>query len=155
MGFPDAIKQRARELASKYKAKQIVRILEIEFKREFEGMSDSSKLRDVYRWIKDENTGPTNWIDKHRARYGKLPKIPKRIGVLIEDYSPRIRVSKKLKLKNAPPSMQYWQQELLPSERKEFLELLVWLGLDSEDYEKMIKRYTPGRPSDIRVTFRR
>jgi len=147
MGFPDAMKQRARELASKYKAKRIVRILETEFKREFEGMSDSSKLRDVYRWMKDENTGPKNWIDKHQARYGKLPIIPKRIGVLFEDYSPRMRVLKKLRLKKAPPSMQYWKQVLLPSERKKFLELLQWLGQDAEDYEETIRRYTPGTSS--------
>jgi hypothetical protein len=150
-------KKRTKTLAvgkPKLTAKQIVGILDKEFEK-FKTLTEKTKLRNVYNWTKDIANVPQNWIDQHQARYRKPPKIPERIGVLIENYSSGMRVSKKLKLKKAPPSMQYWQQELLPNERKKFLELVQWLGHDSEDYEEMIKRSIPGSPSDIRVHWKR
>ncbi len=142
--------KRARALATsqhKYEAKQIVQILDLEFEK-FKTLTKKTKLRNVYRWIKGVANVPGNWIDKHQARYRKLPKLPERIGILFENYSYGMRVTKRLKLKKAPPSMQYWRQVLLPTEREKFLELLQWLGHDREGFEVMIKHYHPGTSTE-------
>lgn len=138
--------KRAKALAAskpKLTVKQIVGILNKEFER-FKPLPEETKLRNVYNWIKDIGNVPENWIDKHKARYKKLPIIPERIGILFENYSYGMRVTKRLKLKKAPCSLQYWRQVLLTNERRKFSELLQWLGHDNTDYEEMIKRHQPG-----------
>ncbi len=82
----------------------------------------------------------------------ELPLLPDFIAKLVEDYLPGARVSKGMKL--TIPSAQYWNHVLLPSEREQTLQLVGWLGLDRDDFVEMIKRHTPGKPSEIRPNFK-
>jgi hypothetical protein len=96
-----------------------------------------------------------NWIDDHRLKHNELPLIPDFMAPMVEDYLPGARVSKGMKLKKAPPSAQFWCQELLPSQRDKVLQLVEWLGQNREDYQEMIKRHIPGSPSPIRIVPKR
>ena len=98
---------------------------------------------------------PVNWIDDHRLKHNELPPIPDFMAPLVVDYLPGARVSKEMKLKKAPPSAQFWCQELLPSQRDKVLQLVEWLGQNREDYQEMIKRHIPGSPSSIRIVPKR
>ncbi len=93
----------------------------------------------------------TNWIDIHRLKHGELPLIPEFIVPLVKDFTPGAKVSKGIELNYSPP---YWDN-LKPSQRKQILQLVEWLGQDKDDYIDMINRLRPGRPSDIRVHWKR
>jgi len=92
-----------------------------------------------------QHEGTPNWIDDHVVKYNELPLIPDCLSKLVVEYLPGARVSKGTKL--TIPSAQYWNHELLPSQREQTLQLVDWLGLNRDDYVEMIKRHTPGRPS--------
>ena len=66
---------------------------------------------------------PTNWIDAHKNRHGKLPPIPDYLLPVVQNYSPGESVSRTMKLKI--PSGQFWHG-LLPSQQEELLGLAGW-----------------------------
>jgi hypothetical protein len=92
---------------------------------------------------------PKNWIDAHKAIYGKFPPIPDYLlpVVLPSSYSQGGPVTKDVKLTTA--SGQFWNN-LLPSQKDELMQLVEWLGEDPRDYEaavlKMLPRKSPKGP---------
>jgi hypothetical protein len=157
MGYHPKIKQRALELIQEgYVAQKIADIIAQELK-------DSPKSpceRTVRRWKNEavasasseaNKTPSLNWIEAYKVKCGELPLIPDWLSKLVKGYSPGQRVSKEMKLNYSPP---YWDS-LLPRQRKQVLELVKWLGQDPDDYLEMTNRHRPGRPSDIRLHWKR
>lgn len=99
----------------------------------------------------EQSKKPTNWIDDHRLKQGELPLIPDWLAPIVIGYSQGIRVSKEMKLSHSPP---YWDN-LKPSQRKQLLQLVEWLGQDKDDYIDMINKYRPGRLDQIRITWKK
>jgi len=153
--YPEQLKQQAVKLCDGRSAGQVLKALQKEFPNE-----EMPTERTIRRWRNEKATAPmaevsktppTNWIDDWEKQYGELPPIPDFMARLVEDYLPGARVSKGMKLKEAPPSAQFWNHELLHSQRDKVLQLVEWLGQNREDYQEMIKRYIPGSPPSIRV----
>ncbi len=94
---------------------------------------------------------PVNWIDDHRLKHNELPPIPDFMAPLVVDYSPGARVSKGMKLSHSPP---YWDN-LKPSQQKQVLQLVEWLGQDKDDYIDMTNKHRLGRPDEIRITWKK
>lgn len=92
-----------------------------------------------------------NWVEDYEAEHRELPLIPDFMAPLVKDYTPRAKVSKGMELKYSPP---YWDN-LKPSQQKQMLQLVEWMGQDKDDYIDMINRHRPGRPSDIQVHWKR
>ncbi len=156
MGYHPKIKQRALELIREgYVAQKIADIISQELK-------DSPKSpceRTIRRWKNEAETSTNsevnktpslNWIEAYKAKWGELPLIPDWLSKLVKGYFPGQKVSKEMKLNYSPP---YWCS-LLPSQQKQVLELVEWLGQDPDDYEELIRRHIPGRKSDISITWK-
>lgn len=93
-----------------------------------------------------------NWIDDYFGKHGEeLPFIPDWLAPIVIGYSQGMRVSKEIKLGYSPP---YWDN-LKPSQRKQVLQLVEWLGQDKDDYIDMIDKYKSGRPGQIRIIWKR
>lgn len=83
---------------------------------------------------------PENWIDAHKAKTGKLPPLPDRLASLFRNYSTGQPVSNTMK--PITPSGQTWN-ELPPSQRKKWRQVIEWLGEDPEDYLEHMRQMLP------------
>lgn len=160
MLYPKEMK-RAQELVGEDKvAKEIVPILEREFSA-FKALSDSAKLRNVYRWIETKKeVSSTNWIEVYEKKHKeRLPIIPEYMLPVVKDKT-AIRVSKNMEL--STPSAQWWNGQL-PSQQEQILQTVDWLCKHNkdwwcksrEDYLDRIKRGIAGHPSDIQAHWKR
>src|SRR4030043_140158 len=91
---------------------------------------------------------PPNWIEAYKKTHRKLPPIQSFMSGEVSNYSSGMVVSKNIQL--ITPSAQFWK-ERLPSEKKQLLELVEWLGQDSRDYEAMIKKMSPHTGTSMRL----
>lgn len=89
---------------------------------------------------------PTNWIDAYKNRHGRLPPVPDYLLPVVHNYSPGEHVSKEIQLRT--PSGQFWNR-LLPSQRKQWRELVEWLGKDPEDYLAHMRMMSPQTPRGV------
>jgi hypothetical protein len=99
-------------------------------------------------WVKYDELKPRSWISTYEREHGKLPPIPGFMSGVVSNYSPGMLVSKNIQL--ITPSAQFWK-EPLPSEKKQLLELVEWLGQDPRDYEAMIKKMSPPGGTNMRL----
>jgi len=86
-----------------------------------------------------------NWIDAHKVKTGKLPPLPDYLVPLFGNYSSG-PVSKGMK--PITPSGQCWNR-LLPSQRKQWRQLVEWLGEDPEDYLAHMRMMLPQTPKGV------
>lgn len=102
---------------------------------------------------------PVNWIDDHSLKHNELPLIPVCVLPVVKDKT-ATRVSKDMEL--SIPSLQWWNG-LLPSQKEQVLQTVDWLSKHKtdwwyksrEDYQAKINQSIAGRPSDIRVHWKR
>ena len=87
---------------------------------------------------------PINWIDKHSIQYGELPPLPKYLQPLVNGYSDGEPISKNIE--PITPSGQIWNR-LLNSQRREWEELVRWLGKDPQDLIDHMKMMLPKDPT--------
>lgn len=100
-----------------------------------------------------------NWIEDYEAEHRELPLIPECMLPVVMDKTAK-RVSKNMEL--SIPSLQWWGG-LLPSQKEQVLQTVDWLSKHKtdwwcksrEDYQAMIERQRLGRPSDIRLHWKR
>jgi excisionase family DNA binding protein len=104
-------------------------------------------------------TSQANWIEEYEAEHGELPLIPECMLPVVMDKTAK-RVSKNMEL--SIPSLQWWNG-LLPNGREQVLQTVDWLSKHKtdwwcksrEDYQAKINQSIAGRPSDIRLQWKR
>ena len=83
-----------------------------------------------------------NWIDDYKTEFKKLPKVPDWLRPVLE--FPADEISPELKITNS--SGQYWAG-LTGKRKTQLLELIDWLGGDSEDYLEQMRVMLPKMPT--------
>ena len=73
---------------------------------------------------------PINWIDDYKNRHGKLPPLPDYLLGVVNYYTSGEPISKGVQ--PITPSGQWWNNRV-PSEQKQWRQLVEWLGQDPED----------------------
>lgn len=86
---------------------------------------------------------PLNWIEKHLILHGKLPILPKYLQPLVNNYTDGEPISQDIE--PITPSGQIWNS-MFHSQRKEWEELVRWLGKDPQDLIDHMKMMLPKDP---------
>ncbi len=100
-------------------------------------------LEGAYRIIRNKSS--KNWIDDYKVKTGKLPPLPDYLAPLFGNYSSE-PVSKAMI--PITPSGQCWHG-LLPSQQKQWRQVVEWLGRDPEDYLAHMRMMAPKNPPGI------
>ena len=92
---------------------------------------------------------PANWIDAYKNRHGKLPPVPDYLLPVVKNYSPGEPVSKQIQLITASAQL---RRNLRGRRWKQLLELVEWLGQDTQEYEERVQSMAPpGEPRGVRL----
>lgn len=86
-----------------------------------------------------------SWIEAYEIQHGKLPPLPDYLVELFGNYSSG-PISKGMI--PITPSGQKWNS-LLPSQQKEWRQVVEWLGKDPEDLLTQMRRMFPKNPPGI------
>jgi len=84
-----------------------------------------------------------NWIERYRIQHGKYPPLPKYLQPLVNHYSDGEPISKGIE--PITPSAQLWNK-MQHSQKKEWEELVRWLGKDPQDLIDHMKMMLPKDP---------
>jgi len=86
---------------------------------------------------------PMNWIEKYKLEHGVYPQIPEYLQPLVNHYTKGTPISKHVL--PIAPSGQIWNK-LLNSQKKEWEEMVKWLGKDPQDLIDLMKMMLPKDP---------
>ena len=96
-------------------------------------------------WLKMRADAEKNWIKRYEMEHdGELPPLPNYLVELFGKYTNKI--SKEMI--PITPSGQKWNS-LLHSQRKEWREVVEWLGKDPEDYLDHMRQMLPKTPRGV------
>ncbi len=88
-----------------------------------------------------------NWIDDCKNRHGKLPPLPDYLLGVVNYYTSGEPISKGIQ--PITPSGQWWNSRV-PSEQKQWRQLVEWLGQDPEDLLAHMRMMLPKDPKSGR-----
>lgn len=98
-------------------------------------------------WLKNRHKkpfeSPINWIDDYKNRHRKLPPLPDYLLGVVNYYTSGEPISKGIQ--PITPSGQWWNSRV-PSEQKQWRQLVEWLGLDPEDLLAHMRMMLPKNP---------
>ncbi len=83
---------------------------------------------------------PLNWIERYRIQYGRYPQLPEYLHPLVNKYTKGEPVSKDIE--PIAPSGQLWNR-MVTSQKKEWKEMVEWLGEDPQDLVDLMKMMLP------------
>ena len=93
---------------------------------------------------RDKDISELNWIEQYEHQHGKLPTLPTYLVHVVNNYTPGEPVSKDIE--PITPSGQWWNRRI-PSEQKQWQQLVEWLGKDPEDLLALMRMTLPRNPS--------